>query len=81
MVQIYTTLPIQCSFFFFCMSLDAVCFMGGQNLRKIALFLTFSTVISVLFQETLAVISQQFSFSMLNAGMYSCWLYWLCYSA
>lgn len=71
MVQIYSTLPIQCSFFFFHMSLDAECFMGGQNLRKVTLFLTFSTVISVLIQETLAVISQ-FPCSMLNADMCSC---------
>lgn len=73
MVQIYAALPIQCGIFFcfFCMRLDAVCFMGRKNLRKVILFFAFSTAISLLFREALALISQQLSCYVLNADVYS----------
>lgn len=72
MVQIYASLPVQCSifFYFFCMRLDAMYFMGGKNVRKVILFFAFSTAISVLLQETLAVTSQQLSCNVLNVSRY-----------
>lgn len=74
MVQMYAALPIQCSmfFYFFCIRLDAVCFMAREEFKKdYFIVCIFCCCISMLFQETLEAISQQLSWYTFNADMYS----------